>query len=490
VDKVKEEDRSTSEVSNNDPVLNSIQPSTINDSIDLGTKELEERKRKADSISQNEGSASPVTPSDFTDKIVTLNYDGQNEAGEECKYYYVLKYTPDMFRYRLAPMRKCGVFGTSRPQSQGRPIWVLVDEDKATELDMNASLCELVDSVATLQCTDADGERWDIPESGHHMVTVGSPSRVPDKGTKVDINHGHRASASVWKSAERGSKLKLKRKHVVSEEASTEKPPYPSKIGTTGQSYVKESAMNSFTRLCDKYDKSYDAKLTVDKVKEEDRSTSEVSNNDPVLNSIQPSTINDSIDLGTKELEERKRKADSISQNEGSVSSVTPSDTHGGDKEDLVSKSTVLSVGDFTRSSDVDKVKHFNTVCARLDSSEHPEDAKKDRRKISLTSSNQLLNFDEKDEHQYNRDNGHDQDREDTASLSNKTLLISEDSNQTFSDVSCEMAVKECETKQSPKNRQMVGVRKRSARLALNTLPEVKQKTITSFFQCTQKSRS
>jgi len=495
VNKVIQEGKSTSEGSKNNPVLNSIKPTAINNSIDLDNKGREERKRKAKSMSQNKGIASlPI--SDYTDKIVTLNFDGQKEAGGECRYYYVLTYIPYLARCRLAPMRSCGVFGRSRPQSQGRPIWVLVDGDKATELDMNARLCKIVDSVATLKCTDADNERWDILESGRPMATVGSSSHVPNERLKVNINRVH-VSLAVRGLARRHSKLKLKRKNAVSKEALTERLPYTSKTSTelgskatTDRSYMKESALNSFTRPLDKDEKSSDTEPTVDKVIEENRSSLEGAKDDPGLNSIHPYTINDSVNWNNKGREKRKRKAKSMSQNKGSTRPVTLYNIHGGVQEDVVSKSSVSFIDDSTRSSDVDKIEYSDSAYTRLNSSVSPRDAKEGSRKISLTSSNRPLNFDDKGKHQSNMEDEHVQDREDTASLSNKTLFISEDSNQTFSDVSCEMAAKECETKLSPNNRHMMGMRKCTTRLVLHTPPEVKQKTITSFFHCMQKSGS
>jgi len=117
---------------------------------------------------------------DFFDKVIKLNSEGQKQAGKEFKYYYVLTFIPDLFWCHLAPLKSNGLFGESRPQSKGRPIWILVDENECKELDISASFCKIVESTATLGCCDADKEQWDISETitstnsqGNRCVTFG-----------------------------------------------------------------------------------------------------------------------------------------------------------------------------------------------------------------------------------------------------------------------------------------------------------------------------
>jgi len=59
-------------------------------------------------------------------------------------------------------MEKVGVYGRDKPKSEGRPIWMLVNEDEGKELDITSTYCEVVKSKATRGCPDADREQWDI----------------------------------------------------------------------------------------------------------------------------------------------------------------------------------------------------------------------------------------------------------------------------------------------------------------------------------------
>jgi hypothetical protein len=95
-------------------------------------------------------------------KVVKLNSDGQHEAGDEFKYYYVLTYIPDLFWCHLAPMRQDGYFSSQKSRSAGRPRWKLVHEGAGKELDISADVCEVVKARTMKGCADADREEWDI----------------------------------------------------------------------------------------------------------------------------------------------------------------------------------------------------------------------------------------------------------------------------------------------------------------------------------------
>jgi len=74
----------------------------------------------------------------------------------------VLTYIPDLFWCHLAPMRKAGVFGPKKKKAEGRPIWMLVGEEEAKEIDITANVCEIVQSRGMRGMDDADKEQWDI----------------------------------------------------------------------------------------------------------------------------------------------------------------------------------------------------------------------------------------------------------------------------------------------------------------------------------------
>lgn len=118
-----------------------------------------EQKRKATE-------KKPKTTLNLFNKVVQLNSEGVQQAGDEFQYYFVLTYLPDLQWCHLAPMRTVGSFGKDRPKSEGRPIWMLVDENEGKELDISAGCCEIVKSRATKHTEDADQEQWDIIESG------------------------------------------------------------------------------------------------------------------------------------------------------------------------------------------------------------------------------------------------------------------------------------------------------------------------------------
>mmetsp|Transcript_29140 Transcript_29140/g.66808 ORF Transcript_29140/g.66808 Transcript_29140/m.66808 type:complete len:255 (+) Transcript_29140:2008-2772(+) len=97
-------------------------------------------------------------------KVVKLNPAGIKEAGNEYKYFYVLTYLPDLQWVQLGPLVKNGVFGSEKSSVEGRSKWVLVPEEENKEVDITASVCEIVRARGMKRTTDADDEEWDIAD--------------------------------------------------------------------------------------------------------------------------------------------------------------------------------------------------------------------------------------------------------------------------------------------------------------------------------------
>jgi len=257
------------------------------------------------------------------------------------------------------------------------------------------------------------------------------------------------------------------------------------------QGYVGESAQDSakkplvpLTRPLEMCEKVSNVPSTLDMtIEKETNSILEGSKNSPMRNSVHPSKIENSsyIDKGS---EDRKLKLESARKIKGSTIPITPSGSHGGIQENTLPKSTLSTVDDSTESSDVKKRRYSNSLGEPLDLPQISRDTEDGSRMMNSPSLNQPLGLDKKVEHQCTRKEEHLEHMEEMVSLNNGTLCISEDSNQTFSDVSCETSVKECETKESSKNRQLIGICKGSTPLVSQSPMRVKQKSITSFFKC------
>lgn len=468
------ETRSKSEGSKNSAILDSLQPPTIGDpnrGLDGKKSKLESRKESVVSLN---------TSPDYTDKVVTLNSDGQREAGVEYKYYYVLTFIPYHFRCRLVPMISCGFFDSSQPQYQGRPMWALVDENEneGKDLDIKANFCDIVESTATLKCTDADDERWDIHKSGRDALSK-FYTLAYSQGIKADINHGCATYANT------DSKLKLKRS-VRPGDRSAEEPLHQSSISTDldskvtyDQEYMRKSAEDSdeeslipLTRPYDMFEKGSNAPLTLD------RTIEKGSKNSPMSNPAK-----DNPNCTDRGLDDWKRKLESARKNKGSTTPITPSGSHGGIQEKALSKSTLSPSDNSMWSPDVKKGRCSNSSCAPMDLSQVSRGAEEGSRMIICPSLNRPLSLDKKVEHQCTRKEEHLEQIEEMVSLNNRTLCISEDSNQTFSDVSCETNVKEREMKEPSKNRQLIEICKSPTSLVSHTPTRVKQKSITSFFK-------
>jgi hypothetical protein len=99
-------------------------------------------------------------------QVVTVKPGTLGEEYKDVEYFYVLTYIPDLVWCHLAPMRLVGYWGEDKPQCQGRPIWMLVDESEGKEVDISASFCQQVKSRGMKRTVDADNEQWDIPDSG------------------------------------------------------------------------------------------------------------------------------------------------------------------------------------------------------------------------------------------------------------------------------------------------------------------------------------
>jgi len=128
---------------------------------------------------QEEGNCPPSSkkskqdskPRNLFNKVVKLSDEGKLNSGSNYEYYYVLTYIPDLFWCHLAPMVQRGNFGLDKPKSEGRPIWMLVDENLGEEVDVSARFCEVVRARAMRNNPDADKEQWDIPDSGPATLT-------------------------------------------------------------------------------------------------------------------------------------------------------------------------------------------------------------------------------------------------------------------------------------------------------------------------------
>ncbi len=121
-------------------------------------------------------------------KVIKLTEDGRREAGTEFQYYYVLTYIPDLFWCHLAPMRSKGSFGTKWPKVKGRTRWVLVGEGEGKELDISASVCQIVKSRCMKRCDDADKEEWDINDPEYVSSTSTVTSAVSVSGASAKEN--------------------------------------------------------------------------------------------------------------------------------------------------------------------------------------------------------------------------------------------------------------------------------------------------------------
>lgn len=107
-------------------------------------------------------------------KVVRLKPGAVPDSHKTFEYFYVLTYIPDLQWCHLVPMRKEGTWGDEKPKAEGRPIWMLVDENQGMEVDISASFCIPVPSRAMKKTVDADEEQWDIVESGPTKTIVTS----------------------------------------------------------------------------------------------------------------------------------------------------------------------------------------------------------------------------------------------------------------------------------------------------------------------------
>lgn len=122
-------------------------------------------------------------------KVVKLGEGAGGEAKSEFKYFFVLTYIPDLQWCHLAPMKQVGRWGEDEPQAQGRPIWTLVGEEYAAEVDISASFCVPVRSKTMKGTVDADKEKWDIFESGGEPSTA-SAALTRGRNHRVSMRSG------------------------------------------------------------------------------------------------------------------------------------------------------------------------------------------------------------------------------------------------------------------------------------------------------------
>lgn len=134
-------------------------------------------------------------------KVVKLNAQGVAQTGSEYEYYFVLTYIPDLCWAHLAPLECVGIYGPDKPKSEGRPIWMLVDESEGKEVDISGSFCIPVRSRATKRTVDADCEQWDImDEEDTTPVSArkfrARPARVVNSRATEGISEGSSRSAT------------------------------------------------------------------------------------------------------------------------------------------------------------------------------------------------------------------------------------------------------------------------------------------------------
>lgn len=196
-------------------------------------------------------------------KVVKLNSDGQHEAGDEFKYYYVLTYIPDLFWCHLAPMRQNGYF-SQKSRSVGRPKWKLVHEGAGKELDISADVCEIVKARTMRGCADADKEEWDILDDEVEVdfsnivipsgkFQAGSPS--PKSITVADDNMSDSAMSATGSMKENdvpSSNLKPKQPRIIqgrtprARMSRTVKSSSPKSVTTSKSTPNKNKLMSSF----------------------------------------------------------------------------------------------------------------------------------------------------------------------------------------------------------------------------------------------------
>lgn len=155
-----------------------------------------EQKRRAAAAEEAAASAAVRgrAPRNLFNKVVRLNEEGRREAGTEFEYYYVLTYLPDLQWCHLAPMRKKGKWGSEKPKAMGRPKWMLVSENLGKEVDISASVCEVVKARGLKNNPDADKEQWDIPESA--TPVPGSTGKGGPAHAQASTNGGSAAATS------------------------------------------------------------------------------------------------------------------------------------------------------------------------------------------------------------------------------------------------------------------------------------------------------
>jgi hypothetical protein len=138
-----------------------------------------------------EPKSSGVDKNSLFNKVVKLNAEGSAQSGSEYEYFFVLTYIPDLLWCHLAPMVRVGKWGPDKSQAEGRPIWMLVNENEGKEVDISSAFCVPVKSRSMKRTADADREQWDILESGEPIFTnrVGTQSKGMSNASHSAMKH-------------------------------------------------------------------------------------------------------------------------------------------------------------------------------------------------------------------------------------------------------------------------------------------------------------
>ena len=191
-------------------------------------------------------------------KVVKLNAEGMAQTGSEYEYYFVLTFIPDLCWAHLAPLECVGIWGSDKPKSAGRPIWMLVDESEGKEVDISGSFCIPVRSRAMKRTVDADFEQWDILDADdstpvsarkinyRRLAPVSQPKSTGRPCCKTPTGSGKKSTPRVRKDRTPGDYPPgaKRRGRPPKNKNSATKPPGASKSSNPVQS---RSAKKSFT---------------------------------------------------------------------------------------------------------------------------------------------------------------------------------------------------------------------------------------------------
>jgi hypothetical protein len=183
---------------------------------DLATFHRAHPKQALLELADPEPKSAGVDKNSLFNKVVKLNEEGSAQSGSEYEYFFVLTYIPDLHWCHLAPMVRVGNWGPDKPQAEGRPIWMLVNENEGKEVDISSTFCVPVKSRSMKRTVDADREQWDIlesePSKHDYKLAAIFTNRVGTK-SKAMSNASHSAMKPLSGSIEPKRKRGRPRKH-------------------------------------------------------------------------------------------------------------------------------------------------------------------------------------------------------------------------------------------------------------------------------------